>query len=68
MPPDTAEATVQLYTAREAGEILGLNEEVVRRFARNRQFPHRKYGRIIRFTAEDIQDIIEHGYRPVVTP
>lgn len=55
------------YEPSEVAELLGLEPAWVERNARN--FPHRRFGRFIRFSESDVAEISEmHAVRPADEP
>jgi excisionase family DNA binding protein len=49
------------YTFQEAAGRLGIAESTLRRWVAQRQVPHHRLGRLVRFTEADIEAIL----RPV---
>lgn len=49
------------YTAEEVSELMGGNPtaKTLQEWARGKRIPHRKIGRFIRWTAEDIEELSE---------
>ena len=52
----------RLYTLREVAEILRLNPQTLYNNIRRGKLKASKVGREYRFTAEQVQDIIENGF------
>jgi len=51
-----------LYTLREVAEILRLNPQTLYNNIRRGKLKASKVGKEYRFTAEQVQDIIENGF------
>jgi excisionase family DNA binding protein len=49
----------KLLDVREAAEVLGFQEERVRRWVREGKLPARKIGQKWRFRPEDLEDVLE---------
>ena len=52
----------RLYTLREVAEILRLNPQTLYNNIRRGKLKASKVGKEYRFTAEQVQDIIDHGF------
>ena len=61
-----SEALVLSYA--EAAARLGVTETWLRNKVRRKAVPHVKYGRYIKFTEDDLAEIIASGRRSVVEP
>ncbi len=56
-----------LLTITEAASLLGIAPCTLRRRVARNEVPHRRiFGGPIRFTSEDIEEILREAYRPVV--
>jgi excisionase family DNA binding protein len=61
-----AEGDVRLYDPAQAAELLQVRESTLREWVRRRKVPHRRLGRAIRFSADDLRKIIAgSGVGPV---
>lgn len=58
-------STVHLYTPSEAAQLLRLRESWLRRKASLRQIPCTFLGKHLRFTNEDLEEIVRQGNRKV---
>ncbi|CAJ60411.1 MULTISPECIES: helix-turn-helix domain-containing protein [Frankia] len=57
---------VRLYDPEEAATLLRVRESTLREWVRRRKIPHRRLGRAIRFSADDLRKIIAgSGVGPV---
>lgn len=56
------------YSPAEAGAMVGQTENWMKTKARNRQIPHTRPGRAIRFTPSDVAEIIRMNHQPAQTP
>lgn len=52
----------QLYTVKEAAEVLGLHPQRVYRDIACGRCPSVRFGRNIRITQEQLEHILHHGY------
>jgi excisionase family DNA binding protein len=50
-----------LFDKRQAGAALGISTVSIDRLRRSGKLPYRKFGGLIRFTEQDIQDFIEQS-------
>jgi excisionase family DNA binding protein len=57
-----------LYDVSQAAKELGVSAITVRRKTRMGEIPHRRMGRLIRFTSQDLQDYIDRSAVPARTP
>lgn len=51
--------SLRLYTASEAGNLLGLTEHMVRREKAAGRLPFRQVGRFVRFADEDLAAYVQ---------
>jgi excisionase family DNA binding protein len=60
---------LQLYTVPEAAKVLAVSAKYLYKLVAERRVPWTAGpgGKSVRFSASNLRDIIEHGYRPVVT-
>lgn len=55
---------LHLMTVREAAEVLGLRESWLSDRAKRREIPHRRLGRLVRFTEADLRAIVDDAQAP----
>ena len=60
--PELSE-TNMLLTYEEAAKRLTISEKTLRRYVREKNIRHRKIGRFVRFTSDDIDSFIEKSAR-----
>lgn len=60
---------LQLFTVPEAAKLLKVSAKYLYQLVAERRVPYRMgpSGKSVRFNASDLREIVEHGYRPVVT-
>ena len=56
------------YTAAEAAEFLAWTETALKQAAVQRRVPHTRFGREVRFTKQDIADILAASRIPAEAP
>ncbi|CAO5170880.1 Helix-turn-helix domain-containing protein [Frankia sp. AiPs1] len=54
----TGDDDVRLYDPEQAAALLRVRESTLREWVRRRKVPHRRLGRAIRFSADDLRKII----------
>lgn len=64
----TSPATPAVLNYAEAAARLGVTETWLRNKVRRKAVPHIKYGRYVKFTEDDLAEIIATGRRTVVEP
>ena len=58
-PPQRAlPGTALTYTAQEAADLLGSSYDWLTREARKGRLPHHRFGRVYRFTQDDVDAIL----------
>ena len=50
-----------LYDYRTAAAYLGCTDRYVRMLVARRELPHRRIGRLVRFTQEDLDRLVERA-------
>ncbi|MEV2279491.1 helix-turn-helix domain-containing protein [Nocardiopsis sp. NPDC049922] len=58
----------RLLTIPEAARVLAVPESWLRERVRLRRVPHRRLGKHVRFTAQDLELIVEKAAQQVVVP
>ncbi|MBB5494237.1 helix-turn-helix domain-containing protein [Nocardiopsis metallicus] len=58
--------TKQLLSIPEAARVLAVPESWLRERVRLRRVPHRRLGKHVRFTAQDLEHIVEQAAQQVV--
>lgn len=57
-----------LHTVAEMAESLGVTERKIVAWAKRYNWPHERFGRELRFTDEQVRDILaKHGHRSSAT-
>jgi|SoiMetStandDraft_2_1073263.scaffolds.fasta_scaffold4476793_1 excisionase family DNA binding protein len=57
-----------LRSVREAAAVLGVSPHTVRHWVRDRRLPHRRLGRRILFSTDDLGRVIRAARVPAKTP
>ena len=52
----------KLYTVKEVANILGYNPQTIYNNLRKGKIQAAKFGKEYRFTEEQVQDILQHGF------
>lgn len=63
--PDTGSLTERLMSIPEAAQVLAVPESWLREKVRLRRVPHRRLGKHVRFTAQDLEHIVEQSAQRV---
>lgn len=68
MPPEAPGLDrLQLYDVDDVATVLRRSKSFVYGLCRERRIPHRRVGGAIRFSYDDMQQIVGQGYRAPVT-
>lgn len=65
--PETGSLPERLMSIPEAARVLAVPESWLRERVRLRRVPHRRLGKHVRFTAQDLEHIVEQSAQQVVT-
>lgn len=57
------EKTIKLYTVKELSKLLQISEPTIRNWIMNKQIEFTRIGGSIRFTEEQVKNIIENGIK-----
>ncbi len=66
--PEAGEVPGRLLTIPEAARLLAVPESWLRERVRLRRVPHRRLGKHVRFTARDLEEIVERAAQREVAP
>ena len=66
MTTSTDDTATLLHTYAQAAAVLGLRKSWLEDAVQRREIPHRRIGRMVRFSDEDLQAIIAAARQPAV--
>jgi len=55
----------KVYTTEELAEILTVKAQTIRMWTSDKRVPFVKYGRLVRFTQSQVDEIIKNGVPPI---